>query len=167
MPDRGCEGTSSETLAIVETVKHLVLLGGGHAHLFVLERLARSRPTDWNITLVNPSPRQYYSGRLPDVVAGIETLESCGIDLRPWVERIGARFIEQAAVGIDTGRRRFFSQGVSIFPTMSSLWTSAGNPISRRSPRWDPVSFLSGRFPPLRHDGSRSDERRRTGRGIA
>lgn len=36
-------------------MKRLVLLGGGDAHLFVLERLARERPAAVEVTLVSAS----------------------------------------------------------------------------------------------------------------
>ncbi|BAP89007.1 FAD-dependent pyridine nucleotide-disulfide oxidoreductase [Burkholderiales bacterium GJ-E10] len=87
------------------TVKQLVLLGGGHAHLFVLERLAKACPGAWGVTLVSPSSWQHYSGMLPGMMAGTYRAEECGIDLRPWVDRIGARFVECAAAGIDADRR--------------------------------------------------------------
>ena len=45
---------------------------------------------------------------IPAHMAGIYPLDACGIDLRPWAERIGARFLECAATGLDADRRVVF-----------------------------------------------------------
>lgn len=46
-------------------MKKLVLVGGGHAQLAVLQTLARQRAADIEAVLVTPTPWQYYSGMLP------------------------------------------------------------------------------------------------------
>ena len=48
---------------------HLLLAGLGHAHLFVLEALARGTLRDVRVTLVTP-PEYDYSGMIPGTVAG-------------------------------------------------------------------------------------------------
>jgi selenide,water dikinase len=80
--------------------KRLVLLGGGHAHLHVLARLARQRPPGWEVLLVTPQPRQVYSGMLPGWVAGHYTLEQIGIDLQPLARSAGATLILDAATAL-------------------------------------------------------------------
>ena len=62
-------------------MKHLVLLGAGHAHVHVLEGLAKERPSNLLITLVAPQPEQLYSGMVPGFVAGHYTLNQCVIPL--------------------------------------------------------------------------------------
>jgi len=42
--------------------KHLVLVGGGHAHLTVLLNLAMYVERGHSVTLIGPSPYHYYSG---------------------------------------------------------------------------------------------------------
>ncbi len=64
-------------------MKRLVLVGGGHAHLSVLEALARARPAGVEAVLVTPSPFQIYSGMLPGWMAGHYERAQCQIDLRP------------------------------------------------------------------------------------
>ena len=57
---------------------------------------------------MSPNSRHNYSGMIPAHMAGIYPLDACGIDLRPWAERIGARFLECAATGLDADRRVVF-----------------------------------------------------------
>lgn len=86
-------------------MKRLVLLGGGHAHVYVLDRLARERPAGVEIVLVTPSARQLYSGMLPGWIAGAYPLDACAIPLAPLVERAGARLIEARCAGFDPDAR--------------------------------------------------------------
>lgn len=82
-------------------MKRLVLLGGGHAHVYVLDRFARERPRGVEVVLVTPSDRQLYSGMLPGWIAGAYPLEACAIPLAPLVERTGARLFEADCTGLD------------------------------------------------------------------
>lgn len=62
-------------------MKRLLLAGGGHAQLSVLEALARARPAGLETVLVTPSRFQIYSGMLPGWMAGHYTQAQCRIDL--------------------------------------------------------------------------------------
>lgn len=81
-------------------MKHLVLLGGGHAHVHVLEQLARAPLAGTQVTLVSPQARQIYSGMLPGWLAGHYTLDECAIALRPLADAAGVRWLEASAVAI-------------------------------------------------------------------
>lgn len=85
--------------------KRLVLVGGGHAHLFVLERLARRELPGLEVILVSPSRWQLYSGMLPGWMAGVYQIEDCRIDLWHLVRRAGATMIEMPIVGMDADRQ--------------------------------------------------------------
>lgn len=86
--------------------KRLLLAGGGHAHLFVLERLAQ-QGSDWGqVQLVSPSRWQYYSGMLPGWLAGHYSLEQCRLDLAALCAAAGVEFIEQPVVALDAERRQ-------------------------------------------------------------
>jgi pyridine nucleotide-disulfide oxidoreductase family protein len=82
-------------------LKHLLLAGGGHAHLFVLRKLAQSNRSDLKVTLVSPSELQYYSGMLPGWIAGCYQPEECRIDLRLLVAAGGVEFIKQSISSVD------------------------------------------------------------------
>ncbi|MDB5845339.1 MAG: hypothetical protein JWP79_2649, partial [Polaromonas sp.] len=86
-------------------MRHLVLLGAGHAHVHVLHRLAQDRPADLAITLVTPHSRQLYSGMVPGFVAGHYTLDECMIPLGGLLDRCGARHVQDSAVGLDADAR--------------------------------------------------------------
>ncbi|HEY9193683.1 MAG TPA: FAD-dependent oxidoreductase [Methyloversatilis sp.] len=83
----------------------LVLLGGGHAHLFVLEAFARDRP-DADIRLITPDALTPYSGMLPGVIAGHYRHRQACIDLRPLAARAGCTLRLDAAVALDAAHRQ-------------------------------------------------------------
>jgi pyridine nucleotide-disulfide oxidoreductase family protein len=87
-------------------MKHLVLLGGGHAHVQVLLDLANEPPPGVRVTLVSPFARQLYSGMVPGLVAGHYRADDCAIPLVPLAERAKASFIENSAVRLDAGTRQ-------------------------------------------------------------
>jgi pyridine nucleotide-disulfide oxidoreductase family protein len=87
-------------------MKHLLLLGGGHAHLPVLHAQAQTPLPGTRVTLVSPFARQIYSGMVPGMVAGHYRIDDCAIALAPLAQRAKAEFVESAAVAIDAGARR-------------------------------------------------------------
>ncbi len=86
-------------------MKHLLLLGGGHAHVQVLQALAQEPLPGVRVTLVSPFARQLYSGMVPGWLSGHYTLDDCAIPLLPLAQRAGAEFIEAAATRIDAATR--------------------------------------------------------------
>ncbi|MFZ4625633.1 MAG: FAD-dependent oxidoreductase [Rhodoferax sp.] len=87
-------------------MKHLVMLGAGHAHLHLLSTLAAQPMASVQITLVAPYPRQLYSGMLPGFVAGYYALEDCVIALAPLLANSGVTHLQRSAVGLDAEARR-------------------------------------------------------------
>jgi pyridine nucleotide-disulfide oxidoreductase family protein len=86
--------------------KRLLLVGGGHAHVHVLQALAREPLAAAEVTLVSPHPRQLYSGMVPGLVAGHYTLPQCAIALPPLAQAAGVRWIASQVVALDAGARR-------------------------------------------------------------
>jgi len=89
----------------------LLLLGGGHSHLFVLERLAMQRPPGVRVTLVTRDLHTPYSGMLPGYIAGHYSYDESHIDLLPLARRAGARVIHGAVEAIDADARRVSVRG--------------------------------------------------------
>lgn len=87
-------------------MKHLLLLGGGHAHVQVLQSLALEALPGVRVTLVSPFARQLYSGMVPGLVAGHYSIEDCAIPLLPLAQRAQAVFVESSAMRIDAGTRQ-------------------------------------------------------------
>ena len=80
--------------------RDLVLVGGGHTHALLLEKLARMPIPGTRVTVVNPEPVAYYSGMLPGYIAGHYMIEDLEIDLVKLAGRAGARLVLARASGI-------------------------------------------------------------------
>ncbi|MEG1834292.1 MAG: FAD-dependent oxidoreductase [Burkholderiaceae bacterium] len=80
----------------------LLLIGGGHAHVRVLEQLARQRPAGLEVTLVTPYERQLYSGMLPGWIAGhYPRIAELAIALAPLAARARVRFHRAQVTSLD------------------------------------------------------------------
>ena len=87
-------------------MKRLVLVGGGHTHLHVLEALAAQPMPAAEVTLVSPFPGTVYSGMVPGLIAGHYAAPDGLIPLAPLADRARVTRIESAAVALDAAARR-------------------------------------------------------------
>jgi pyridine nucleotide-disulfide oxidoreductase family protein len=97
-------------------VKRLLLAGGGHSHVFVLDALARARTADVEVTLVSPFDRQVYSGMLPGWIAGHYAIEQCVIPLAPLAQRANARFVQAHVARLDLEHRIAYTEASEPLP---------------------------------------------------
>ncbi|MFM9940652.1 MAG: selenide, water dikinase SelD [Hyphomicrobiaceae bacterium] len=133
--------------------KRLVLIGGGHAHVFVLRALAMRPEPGLGVTLIAKELDAPYSGMLPGHVAGHYSLDDCHIDLVRLAQRAGVRLIHGEAVGIDRGARRILlhdrppvgydvvSFDTGITPSLGDIrgaekYAIAVKPVSLFAPKW-------------------------------
>jgi pyridine nucleotide-disulfide oxidoreductase family protein len=86
-------------------MKRLVLVGPGHAHLYVLEALARAPVPGVETVLVSLGSRQLYSGMVPGWIAGDYTLEQLSFDLAGLARAAGARLEPSGAAELRADRR--------------------------------------------------------------
>ena len=86
-------------------MKHLILLGGGHAHVHVLKALAQEPLPSAQVTLVSPYARQIYSGMVPGLVAGHYPVDDCVIPLAPLAAQAKVKFVQSAATALDARTR--------------------------------------------------------------
>ena len=86
-------------------MQHLVLVGGGHAHVHVLASFGKRPMNGVQVTLVARDVRTPYSGMLPGFVAGRYSFDDCHIDLAALAARTGARLVHAEAVGLDRAGR--------------------------------------------------------------
>jgi selenide,water dikinase len=85
---------------------HLVLAGGGHAHLFVLEGMARRPlPAGSRVTLVAQHREHAYSGMVPGLLGGRYRSEELLIDLAALARAAGAELIEATVESLDPDER--------------------------------------------------------------
>ncbi|MBB1077488.1 FAD-dependent oxidoreductase [Rhodoferax sp. 4810] len=107
-------------------MKHLVMLGAGHAHVHMLSTLAAQPLAGVQITLVAPYPRQLYSGMVPGFVAGHYALEQCVINLAPLLANSGVQWQQRSAVGLDANARTLtLDDGSSLRYDVLSINTGA------------------------------------------
>lgn len=133
-------------------MRHLVLIGGGHAHVHVLKQLG-GRPLGAEVTLVGRDMLTPYSGMIPGFVAGRYSFEECHIDLGRLCARSGARLVHGEATGIDRANRRvllkdqpaiaydLLSIDVGSAPNVGAIagaeqWAIPVKPIAELGRRW-------------------------------
>ncbi|HYB44580.1 MAG TPA: FAD-dependent oxidoreductase [Candidatus Methylomirabilis sp.] len=88
-----------------------MLVGGGHAHVQVLEGWAATPASAASLTVVVDRPVAVYSGMVPGLVAGRYRRDEIEIDVRPLAARAGARLVVARAVSVDASRRRLVLDG--------------------------------------------------------
>lgn len=113
--------------------KHLLMVGGGHAHLFVLEALRRRR-AQWqeslDVTLVARDVAMPYSGMLPGLVGGHYRTMECHVDLRPLADAAGVRLIHDTIDRLDPDGRRASGQGQEWRFDIASLDIGSALPMA-------------------------------------
>lgn len=111
-------------------MKRLVLLGGGHAHIHVLQDFARQPLPSAEVVLASPHRQLVYSGMVPGLIAGHYQAQDCTIDLQPLVRSASARFAMSAAVSIDAARRTVALASGEVLP-YDALSIDVGGTIDR------------------------------------
>jgi selenide, water dikinase len=87
-------------------VKHILLVGAGHAHTVLLKAMVRRPLYGARVTLVSPSAKQLYSGMLPGVVAGHYRRHQAEIDVARLAEAAYAEFVEGEVAALDARARK-------------------------------------------------------------
>ncbi|MGE3064271.1 MAG: FAD-dependent oxidoreductase [Hyphomicrobiaceae bacterium] len=153
-PSLQCCWTTGPPHATLGTVKNLVLVGGGHAHVHILKNFGLHPMPDVRVTLVTREVEAAYSGMLPGFIAGYYTRAQCHIDLRPLARFARAHLIHDAAVGLDLERRLVLrnagdpvpydvvSLDVGAAPDRSAIPGAAAHalvvkPIDRLAAKWE------------------------------
>lgn len=91
--------------------KDLVLVGGGHAHVGVIRRLAMKPVPGLRVTLVARDIHTPYSGMLPGLIAGFYDYDDCHIDLRRLCRFAGVRLYHAEVEGLDLENRLVLAAG--------------------------------------------------------
>jgi selenide, water dikinase len=94
--------------------QHLVLVGGGHAHVQVIKALNyASRPQHLDVTLIDMSITPTYSGMVPGAVAGWYSPQETQIQLQPLAQWAGIRLVHKMVVDIDVNAKVVLVESVS------------------------------------------------------
>jgi len=108
--------------------KHLVFVGGGHAHLTALLNLSSYIQRGHRVTLISSSPYHYYSGMGPGMLSGIYRPQEVRFHIEKLCEDRGGVFIEGKVIKVDAENRLLLLQsgqkvnyGVVSFNTGSEV----------------------------------------------
>lgn len=85
--------------------KHLVLAGGGHAHMMTLEHIGAAVAKGHRVTVIGPSDFHYYSGMGPGMLGGTYSPDDIRFATRRVVEGQGGQFIRDYVSAIDPENR--------------------------------------------------------------
>lgn len=109
--------------------RHLLLVGGGHAHMVTLAHIHEIIAKGHKVTVVGPSDFHYYSGMGPGMLSGFYSAEDIRFATRHVVEKQGGIFIRDKAVRVD--------------PEKNKLYLTSGTTIE-----YDVISFNAGSYVP-------------------
>jgi len=95
--------------------KHLVLVGGGHAHMVTLANLRVFIEKGHKVTVIGPSPYHYYSGMGPGMLGRIYTPDDIRFSTQHVVKKQGGTFVLGKAVQVDPkGKKLILESGETV-----------------------------------------------------
>lgn len=92
--------------ALYPWIKHLVLIGGGHAQVQLLRRLGMRPEPGVKVTLICSDTHTPYSGMLPGYIAGHYSFDDIHIDLAKLCAWAGVTYINARVTGLDPDSRQ-------------------------------------------------------------
>ena len=110
--------------------KHLVLIGGGHAHMMTLENIDKFVEKGFKVTVIGPSSYHYYSGMGPGMLGGTYSPDDIRFATKDVVQKQGGIFVKDKVVRID--------------PDKKEIYTKTGHTFS-----YDVLSFNAGSYVPM------------------
>jgi NADH dehydrogenase FAD-containing subunit len=109
--------------------KHLVLVGGGHAHMVTLANINTFLEIGHRVTVIGPSEYHYYSGMGPGMLGGTYSPSDIRFATKHVVEKQGGVFV--------------LGKVVRVIPDRKQIELESGEIIS-----YDVVSFNAGSYVP-------------------
>jgi NADH dehydrogenase FAD-containing subunit len=86
--------------------KHLVLVGGGHAHMMTLVNIHAFVTKGYGVTVIGPSEHHYYSGMGPGMLGGTYSPSDIRFATKHVVEKQGGTFVLGKAVRVRPDERQ-------------------------------------------------------------
>ncbi|MCP4671698.1 MAG: FAD-dependent oxidoreductase, partial [Desulfobacula sp.] len=90
--------------------KHLMLVGGGHAHMMTMENMDRFITNGFKVTVIGPSFFHYYSGMGPGMLGGTYTPGDIRFATKDVVEKQGGTFVKDKVVKINPKKNKVYTQ---------------------------------------------------------
>jgi NADH dehydrogenase FAD-containing subunit len=81
-------------------MKRIVLVGGGHVHLFFIKRIINNPLDALEVILISPSLYQYYSGMFSGYSEGLYQVDDIRINLLELSRKANIQFIEDAVIKV-------------------------------------------------------------------
>ena len=106
--------------------KHLVLVGGGHAHMVTLANINAFVEKGHRVTVIGPSEHHYYSGMGPGMLGETYSPSDIRFATKHVVEKQGGVFV--------------LGKAVRVRPVEKQIELESGEAVS-----YDLVSFNAGR----------------------
>jgi len=116
--------------------KHLVLIGGGHAHMVTLANMQDFIRKGYAVTVIQPSEYHYYSGMGPGMLGGNYTPDDIRFETRKLVEAKGGRFLLGKAYRVDPDNKTVLIEGSDEAISYDVLSCNAGSYV--------PVEMFAG-----------------------
>lgn len=114
--------------------KHLILVGGGHAHMTTLAGLHAFVARGHAVSVVGPSPYHYYSGMGPGMLGRTYRPEEIRFATRQVVEKQGGAFVSDKVLRVDPQARSLaLASGRTL--TYDVLSFNAGSHVPRTAVR--------------------------------
>lgn len=118
--------------------KSLILVGGGHAHMMILENIAWFIKRNVKVTVIGPSYFHYYSGMGPGMLGGTYKPDDIRFATKKVVLSQDGIFVKDKVVRID--------------PDLKKVFTKSGQSFD-----YDILSINAGSYVPLENVISRED----------
>ena len=96
--------------------KHLVIAGGGHAHMLTLAKLHKFIEKGHKVTVIGPSPHHYYSGMGPGMLGNTYTPEEIRFETKHVVEKQGGVFIQDRVNRVDPESKTVYLESEQTIP---------------------------------------------------
>ncbi|WP_406945394.1 FAD-dependent oxidoreductase [Halobacillus sp. SY10] len=96
--------------------KRLLLVGAGHAHLEILNRLRNESWRQVDVCMITPSPYQYYSGMFSGYTEGLYSEEDIRVDIRQLANVANVHWIPKKAAFIKPQQKKIVCEDGSVYP---------------------------------------------------
>ncbi len=117
--------------------KHLVLVGGGHAHMVTLENMGRFVEKGYKVTVIAPSFYHYYSGMGPGMLGGSYTPDQIRFATKRGVEKQGGVFVKDWVSHIHGDKNQVMTRSGHVF-TYDVLSVNVGSYVPMDAAEKDP-----------------------------